>query len=448
MIRRESTSPPEDPALSGTSTPDSGIQSQRATLKDPRTETERSLPSPQLLRAPTVAPLEQPKLDSPQPNETSSNLPSSSTTKMEIAVSSKPADQLREVPAVAVPLRIEIPVQMTRSTEPPSPSPSITSIPPPLPDSTPPPVQVKTMVFPPRKSPAQISISSFNDQKPSRYREIVSHQPPPQYEQIVQSDQVSELTATAILKRNDSILKQTESETVPYSAVQKFHTVPPFGKEGSVPSGGKGMAQRRSSFFNRSLSRDELLSEIKTVQQTIAELNAQMLSVQLHATITPEELAAITDKQRILQEHVQRQIALTQQLLAQDEANSTDKVPQDFKRSVSPPPVSKTIRKSSPASTSSLVPNPAVGTHKLVGGVPYSEVIALPKKMPIVTKMSGDGTSMVYATVMAEEAEKKAASKGAPALADIVMQTRPKMQHRNSWLVEASKRYVMLEIVN
>ena len=71
-------------------------------------------------------------------------------------------------------------------------------------------------------------------------------------------------------------------------------------------------------------SHDELLQEILIVQEAIVSLQEETKVVQLQSTFTPDELAMISEKQRVLQEHIQRQIGLTQQLLAlQSEQTST-----------------------------------------------------------------------------------------------------------------------------
>lgn len=232
-----------------------------------------------------------------------------------------------------------------------------------------------------------------------------------QYDPIMQSNQISE-DVSALLQRNQIASPNDDL----FNQSQKH-----FPRHPEVTA---AVTSRRNSFLARSPSRDELVDEIKIVQQTITELNSQMSAVELHSGITPEELASIKEKQRLLQDHVQRQIVLTQKLLEQDQ-NTVEKPGVSFKRPVSPPPV-KTIRQSSPST-------------KNFGGVSYSEVIGLPKKQMVAPQLSGDGKSLVYATIVADDADRRAGNRG---MSDGGKQeSRMRMGQRNSWMLEASKRY-------
>ncbi|XP_055338465.1 mucin-2-like isoform X2 [Paramacrobiotus metropolitanus] len=455
--------------ISGNSTPDSGIHSQRASLKErvPDNLDTEVIHSPKPSVYKTETPPTSPKLvvDVPPSTPKPDSVPSSPVSKTPSPDTSKPSSPKPLSPPLiistaATPTNIpspspkpEITVDAVRTdsppksvtpkptplhlaptpipvgdrlSEPPSPSPSVSSVvsnAPTLPESTPPPVPSSkpVMVFPPR-SPAHVSISSFKDQQPNRYKEIIAQQSQTPYESAVDlpSTASSESSAAVLLKRDDLLNRKTVD-------FGRFSTMPSLGQANSAPplvsnltrsevlpsaSYIKSEPKNVESDISRALSREELMREMRTVQQWISDINTQMATIQLGGTITPENLVLIADKQRLLQEHMQRQIVLTQQLLEQDEKTTKDS---KFKR---PPSPTRPVHRS-------VVPNPALPMPKTVGGVPYSEIVALPRKNP---------HTPVYSSVMADDMERKGRGAG-----DEIRESRSRL--RDSWVTDTSRRF-------
>ncbi|GAV08325.1 hypothetical protein RvY_18037 [Ramazzottius varieornatus] len=246
-------------------------------------------------------------------------------------------------------LRLVMPAPAESHSRPkmdPSPTPSITSLPAPaLPSSQPPQPTSKTLRHSAIRSPAHVSISSYSDQKPERYKELAKDVAPPS--SIPQSPQF--------------LLPSTKEET---------------------------------------------LKDIRLVQGVITALQEETQVVQLHSTFSPDQLAVISEKQRLLQEHIARQIALTQHLLKFGES-TPDGV------------------------TSTAGPKPLLPTKAFTFQPPVTNNVQYRKSA--VAKLNN------------VPERKLSTESNVSTLSDVQRQIRPKNAHKDNWIAEASKRFDFTE---
>ncbi|OQV16115.1 hypothetical protein BV898_09751 [Hypsibius exemplaris] len=175
---------------------------------------------------------------------------------------------------------------------------------------------------------------------------------------------------------------------------------------------------------------EELLKEIRAVQEAIASLQVETQIVQLHASFTPDELTAISEKQRVLQEHIQRQILLTQQLLENERRTTTTPENTFTKPKISTAAELRALGSPITTTTTTTTNNPPATPTP-------AAIVAPSKKVPVVTKLPANQfTAPVKTSLAAAQPE------GVSSRDDVFRHIRPKVQHRDSWIAsDASRRF-------